>query len=106
MPQRAGALTKRIQIFRRTLATDATTKQPKETFALLATVWADRTAETASEIYATSAVRAVTIDRWGIRKRTDITPLDQVRYGGKVYQITGIEDRDRDMMGLVTKLYV
>jgi SPP1 family predicted phage head-tail adaptor len=101
----AGRLNCRVQIYRASDSVDATTRQPKETFALLATVWAKREARGSSEEEKTLAVRAATLDAWLIRKRSDLKEKDELRYGGKRYRIIGFEYAGRDFLGVLTKLY-
>jgi SPP1 family predicted phage head-tail adaptor len=103
---RSGKLDRRVELYSRTVAPNASSGQPVESFALLATVWAELVPLNVTEPFKSEAPHAVRNVVWRIRWLSGLQETYQVRYGGKIYKITGIQDIGRQqLLELTTEVY-
>ena len=98
LPQQyAGKLDRRIALMRRTTSYNAA-NEPIETYASVATMWANVQHHSVKEMNEASAVRASKNTRFLVRYRTDITEMDRIRHDSKDYAIVGITEMGRREM--------
>ena len=91
---RAGQLDRRIVIERNTPATDSL-GEPIDSWATLATVWAEVREPRGREFFA-GEQRVAEIDTvFIIRHRTDVTPRDRINYNANLYDIQFIGEIGR-----------
>ncbi len=86
---RSGRLDRRLTLQRRTL-TENDYGEAVETWTDLATVWAEKIPVRGFERYASMQTVAEVEERFKIRYRKDITPLDRVVCAGITYDVLGV----------------
>ena len=86
---RAGRLDRRLTLQRRTLI-ENDYGEGVETWNDLATVWAEKIPVRGSERYAAMQTVAEVEERFKIRYRTGLTPLDRVICDGITYDVQGV----------------
>ena len=86
---RSGRLDRRLTLQRKT-ATENDYGEPVETWTTLATVWAEKIPVRGSERYAAMQTVAEVEERFKIRYRTGLTPLDRVICDGITYDVQGV----------------
>lgn len=86
---RSGRLDRRLTLQRKT-ATENDYGEAVETWTDLATVWAEKIPVRGAERYAAMQTVAEVIDRFKIRYRKDLTPLDRVICDGITYDVQGV----------------
>ena len=86
---RSGRLDRRLTLQRRTLA-ENDYGEAVETWTDLATVWAEKIPVRGFERYASMQTVAEVEERFKIRYRKDITPLDRVVCAGITYDVLGV----------------
>ncbi len=91
---RAGALDRRVTLRAKSLANDAS-GQAIETWADLATVWAEKRDLRGREYLAAQAVNAEVETLFRIRWRSDVTPANRLTYDGKDYDIAAVAEIGR-----------
>ena len=89
----APQLNQRIEILRRTVTRDAFGAEV-ETWATLAIWWADVRDVSARELLATKQTVGERLTRFTVRKHSDVTVLDRVRWSGRTLGIEAIVDPD------------
>ena len=86
---RSGRLDRRLTLQRRTLI-ENDYGEGVETWNDLATVWAEKIPVRGFERYAAMQTVAEVEERFKIRYRKDLTPLDRVICDGKTYDVLGV----------------
>lgn len=86
---RSGRLDRRLTLQRRTL-TENDYGEPVETWTTLATVWAEKIPVRGAERYASMQTVAEVEERFKIRYRKGLTPLDRVVCDGITYDVLGV----------------
>jgi len=101
----AGRLDRRVKIFKRTLS-KSSSGQSIETFAELFEVWARLLPVSAGELVKSESIHAKQTVIWELRYRKGIEETYQLRYEGKIYKITGVQEtKRRELLQLTTELY-
>lgn len=98
---RPGKMDRRVIIEARTLTQDGTGTRV-ETWATSATVWAELAKDDGKQIEAADGDRTATMKHFRIRYRTLSETTNRISYGGKAYEIKGIEEEGRQDTLLVT----
>lgn len=93
---RAGKLDRRLQIFRKSVA-ESDSGEPVETWALLATVWAQQRPNRGAERFTARQLVGEAVMTFHIRYRADLamTVQDRLEYEGKVWDIEDIRELGR-----------
>lgn len=91
---RAGKLDRRITIERATIARDSF-NAPVETWAAVATVWAQQRPNRGAERFAVQEVAGAAVMTFHIRYRADLTVKDRIRYAGRLWNITDVRELGR-----------
>jgi SPP1 family predicted phage head-tail adaptor len=94
----SGRMKRRVTLQRATVAANSF-NELVETWATLATVWAERRDVSAAEAYRAQEVGAQITTRFRIRYSSDIAdlnPRDRLVFSGLVYQITGVRESVRN----------
>jgi SPP1 family predicted phage head-tail adaptor len=86
---RSGRLDRRLTLQRRTLI-ENDYGEAVETWTTLATVWAEKIPVRGSERYASMQTVAEVEERFKIRYRKGLTPLDRVVCEGITYDVLGV----------------
>jgi SPP1 family predicted phage head-tail adaptor len=86
---RSGRLDRRLTLQRRTLI-ENDYGEPVETWTDLATVWAEKIPVRGAERYAAMQTVAEVEERFKIRYRKGLTPLDRVVCAGTTYDVKGV----------------
>lgn len=86
---RSGRLDRRLTLQRKT-ATENDYGEPVESWTTLATVWAEKIPVRGAERYAAMQTVAEVEERFRIRYRKDLTPLDRVICGNITYDVLGV----------------
>ena len=102
---RAGALDRRAQLQRPTLAQDSF-GQPVETWTDVATVWAQKVPVRGAERFTDAQLDAQLEATFRIRHRSDVAPLWRLTCEGTAYDVTAVlELGRREGLELLTKLH-
>jgi len=98
-----GKLDRRVTIESVTLAADGYGGQV-ETWALLATVWAQVVPLTGRELFQAQQVNAEAEARFRIRWRSDVTPKMRIKHDGDTYEVLYVaEIGRREGLDIMTK---
>lgn len=94
---RAGKLDRRITIRRKTI-TWSGSGEPIETWADLATVWAQQRPNRGGERFATRQLVGTAVMTFHIRYRAGLTVQDRIVYDGKTWDIADIREIGRKVV--------
>jgi SPP1 family predicted phage head-tail adaptor len=90
----AGKMDRRIVLQRMTSSLNAI-REPTESYATLATVWAEVTPASVAESQGADSTQARAYTQFSIRYRNDLTAKDRIVFDSKTYKILGIQERGR-----------
>jgi SPP1 family predicted phage head-tail adaptor len=91
---RAGALDRRIALQRATTAPNSF-NEPVETWADLATVWAQQRPDRGAERFAAQEIVGRAVMTFHIRYRTDVRITDRILYQGRIWNILDVREVGR-----------
>lgn len=95
MAMRAGRMDRRI-VLQSVSRTQDAAGEPIETWAALATVWADVSPIRGNERFVDNQEKAERTTRFRIRHRSDITADNRISYGGNIYDIEAVMELGRE----------
>jgi len=84
---------RRVEIQTNTPTRDAL-NAPINNWATTKTAWAEFISSGSGEFYAAQKINSVTTGVFKIRYRVPITPLNRIKYGSRIFEILGVNDKD------------
>lgn len=86
-------MTRRVEIQTNTPARDKL-NVPVDSWATTKTVWAEFITSGSGEFYAAQKVNSMTTGVFKMRYGVNITNLNRIKYGNRIFSILGVNDKD------------